>query len=353
MALPLACIAVGDQLKIEANWPEAGQQLQAEQITVQNVTPAIKSAPSDTIAYLLNDDLEHTRNMIALLRDGTLEPIAHLNASATVESLPFFSGEQPHFLISSHLPHCERQLLGHYEPDQGVTGQWLTPTNSARWIWRIDRQAPMFIDQADGQQDGSPFLGWNLKNERLVSANGWFQGRYIGDLDLDSRGILPNVRFHYRPLRSHTLSPAGDWLAYLGGTLNADGPPNKVGVLGLSENVDQTLIRVEAGQGLSPPVWSLNLDQPALAALSGPVDDDEFDPIRLVKALPAEPNGFSIVAEVTAGLDVEFATPIFCTDGAMMYQTKQQGQYHLQKQQPGSQAETLLVQDSSFQPLAC
>jgi hypothetical protein len=158
----------------------------------------------------------------------------------------------------------------------------------------------------------------------------------------------------YRPLPGLSLSPDGNWLAYLGGIKNPLGPPDRLDIRNVTDKTEITLVEVEAGEGLGAPIWSLNWDQPALAILAGPANEGNEPsplPTRLVVAWPNQPNEAAIVAQ--AAPDEVFDSPVFCADGALLYLAKQDRVYRLRYQRPGLRARTLLETDQSFRPLAC
>jgi hypothetical protein len=54
-----------------------------------------------------------------------------------------------------------------------------------------------------------------------------------------------------------------------------------------------------------------------------------------------------------AGPGEQFAGPVFCRSGALLYVAEQAGRYELRRQQPGHPAETLFSLERPFRPLAC
>ena len=355
-SLPSSCVVPGAKLQVEVEFSNEGQLYKAITVLVQNFSPIrwLGASPEQIIAYVLSDEFPDSQVIEAIGGVSETTPILVATGSSDgsireIIPLPTFAGEQPHFLLRLNPPDCEHTLYVHHKPGQESSDFWIAPSPTAQWIWRPDEENLLFFYQDAGDRS---FLGWNNKTKRLVPAAMWVDGRYIGFLDLTERGILPNVRYHYRPLRSHKLSPDGEWLAYLAGAQNPSGPPDSLGVINTGEQSDQTLIQVETGNGLEAPVWSLNLDQPQVAVLAGPVIDGEsINPIRLLVASPDQPDTFLIIAEANEG--EHFASPVFCSDGALLYRVERDGQYLLQHQMTGSPAQTLLTQDHPFQPLAC
>lgn len=355
VSLPSSCAASRAKLQIEAEFLDRERDLKAINVRVQNVSPIAKeSFPEHTYAYMLVDGIDDIKFLVAIRGTESFSLPTTIRASGPssfqeIVPLPTSGEEQPHFLLRLNLPDCEHTMYVHHKPGQDSSDYWIAPSETAQWIWRPDQEELLFFYQ--DTRDRS-FLGWNIKTKRLVPAAMWVDGRYIGLLDLTERGILPNARYYDRPLRSHKLSPDGEWLAYLAETQNPSGPLEKLGVIYTSEQTDQTLIQVEPGEGLETPVWSLNLDQPQLAVLAGPViDGEKIDPVRLLVASPNQPDNFTVIAEARAG--ERFASPVFCSDGALLYRVERDGQFQLQHQVPDSPAQTLLTQDHPFQPLAC
>jgi hypothetical protein len=189
---------------------------------------------------------------------------------------------------------------------------------------------------------------------RLVSTSSWFDEVYIGLFDLPTGRIARMTQPFYLPLKSRRLSPDGNWLAYLAGAKNVLGPPDRVDMIHLVDEQQLSLIEVEEGQGIGPPVWSLNWEQPILAVLAGPAAERNQvlpAPARLVIASPNPPDDPIIVAEAGAG--EQLATPIFCPDGSLLYIVEQPESYQLRRQKPGQPADMLLEQDQPFRPIAC
>jgi hypothetical protein len=195
------------------------------------------------------------------------------------------------------------------------------------------------------------FLGWNVEAGRLVSTASWFNETYIGLFDMASGQLTPMARPDYQPLQGRRLSPDGSWIAYLGGIRNILGPPDRLDALHLIQETDVTLIQVEKGEGLWLPAWSLYLDQPYLSVLAGPVVGADLERSRLLIASPEQPNDFTLIAQAAAG--EELASPVFCSDGSLLYRVERQGRYRLQQQRPGLPAKLLLEFDRPLWPIAC
>lgn len=398
-ALPPDCIPPGSDVEIQGRWLEIQHRLQASRITVLGLTPlAIEPAPADTLAYVVSrssteepvnptmanigpllrphfiNGATATQILFALGPDGRLEPLMTISEGLAATALPVAAGEPVHFLFSRELPDCKQSWFIHYEPLQGVTGQWLAPLSPIQWLWRADRRDVVFVSPTESslqydiyqtrsgllpQRMGSAsspllFLGWNVTAGRLVSTSSWFDEVYIGLFDLPSGRIARMTQPFYLPLRSRRLSPDGNWLAYLAGAKNILGPPDRVDLIHLVDERQMSLIEVEEGQGIGPPVWSLNWEQPALAVLIGPATERNQvlpRPARLVIASPGRPDEVTVVAEAGAG--EQLATPVFCPDGALLYIVEQPEGYQLRRQTPGQPARMLLEQDRPFRPIAC
>jgi hypothetical protein len=398
-ALPPECLPPGSDLEIEGRWLEIRHRLQASRITVLDLTPmALEPAPADTLAYVvsrssteapvnptlanigpllrphfINGDTA-TQILFALRPEGRLEPLITIGEGLSATALPVAAGEPVHFLFRRELPECDQSWFIHYEPLQGITRQWLAPLSPIQWLWRADQRDLVFVSPTESslrydihqtssgllsQPIGSAsspllFLGWNVTAGRLVSTSSWFDEIYIGLFDLPTGRITRMTQPFYLPLRSRRLSPDGNWLAYLAGAKNILGPPDRVDLLHLVDERQLSLIEVEEGQGIGPPVWSLNWEQPALAVLSGPATERNQvlpTPVRLLIASPDQPDEVTVVAEAAAG--EQLATPIFCPDGAVLYVVEQPASYQLRRQEPGQPARTLLEQDQPFRPIAC
>jgi len=398
--VPANCVPPGSQLEIEGHWLERPQRLAATQMTVRafrylEITPA----PKDTVAYLLVgqalDEGEEaasqrrvypgTRSylvasnsamaysVVALRPNGTLQSMLDLAPNLQIRPLPIASGGQPHFVLVLDIPDCGRSWILHFEPQQGITGQWLSPLPPMQWVWRPDRQAPIFFRRkgdAPGydilETDDSLaleavgvsklpllFIGWHTQAGQLVAVNSWFGETYIGLFDLASGDLDNMVRPRYQPLRFRRLSPNGDWLVHLAGVQNLFGPPDRLDVMSLSGQPDTTLIQVGPGEGLGEPVWSLYLEQLAIAVVAGSVTDgDELRPTRLLVARPAQPEQYTVAARAAPG--ELLGTPVFCAGGTLLYPVEAANRYHLRRQMPGQpSAETLLSLEQPFQPLAC
>jgi hypothetical protein len=398
--IPPGCTPLQTELEIKGEWLEVQRRLQASEVTVRELTPlALKKAPADTAAYLVGRQSQNTplnpalynippilrphyvagpsalvETLMALRSDGVLQPLTVLSATLQVFPLPFATGEPVHFLFKLDLPTCQQSWFIHYEPTQGVTRQWLAPPAPIQWLWRADRQDLMFFSPTDSSlkydiyettQQLLPrpigaanapllFIGWNIQTGQLVSTSSWFDEVYLGLFDLSSGRIARMTQPLYLPLRARRLSPDGNWLAYLASAQNVVGPPDSVGLLNLSEEKISTLLRVEAGEGLAPPVWSFNWEQPVLAVLAGPVvEGDELltAPTRLLLAWPGWPNAPVMVAQASAG--ERLALPVFCASEGLLYIAERAGRYRLQRQSSSLQTETLLETDQPVWPLAC
>jgi hypothetical protein len=103
---------------------------------------------------------------------------------------------------------------------------------------------------------------------------------------------------------------------------------------------------------LASLAWSPDLERPALALLAGPIIAAEaVSPTRLLWVDPNDPEAGVEVAQ--AGEGEQFASPIFCHNGDLLYVAEQAGRYELRRQHPGQPAQTLLSLEQPFYPIAC
>ena len=368
--LPSGCVPPGSELEIDGEWLERYQRLQATEITVQQVTPiVVEPAPADTMAYIIDGSSD---TLTALRDDGSLHPLITLDSTLEVHPLPIVTGGTPHFMLIRSIPKCGRSWFAHYEPEQGIVGQWLGPLPPMQWVWRADHQDLMFfsrrgdvlgndIYQTDntlalrqvGNSNGSlRFRGWNTNSGQLISTDAWFGEIYLGLFDVESGTTTRTVQPPYLLLRSRRLSYDGNWLAHLVGDENLLGRADRLVVLDLNDGLHNTLIQVEPGEGLESPTWSLYLDHSTLTVLSGSVTETgELIPTRLLVASPDQPETFFIAAQATEG--ERLSTPVFCADGTLLYQAQQDGRYHLHQLASGLPTKTLLTLEFPFQLLAC
>jgi hypothetical protein len=394
--IPAGCVMPGSSLTIDGEWLEIQRRVQATELTVQhNGGFDIKPAPADTIAYLVKGEspdeqdlavertfpqtrLYLTSNelfvpqvLVALRENGTIQTLMPLSATQQVVSLPITPGGSPHFLFVVDLPNCERTWFVHYDPMVGVTGQWLSPPPPIRWVWREDRQNLMFtnpsqdttgqnIYETDHALSPHPvskstipvsLVGWNMPREQLVFTKSWIGTTSIGLLDPGS-GAISRAKVYVHPMRARQLSPDGKWLAYLTGVNNLFDPPYRLDLFSVEDLSETTLIRLTEDEGIGPATWSLYLDQPRLAVLTGPLlEDDMLRPTRLLTAEPGRPEEYVTVAEASDG--EQLATPVFCADGRLLFRSYQDGRFQLKRQAPGLSPQTLFSLDTPFQPLAC
>lgn len=398
-AVPPDCLPPGSAIELAGRWLEARRRLLAERVTVHTAMPLeIGSAPPDTLAFLISgepfDEQETSttetiypgtksylqarrarvaKALLAVDSRGRLHHLSALSPTLQVFSLPSFEN-RPQFLFRLDPANCNRDWFVAYDPAQGIRGQWLNLPHSQQWVWRADLDAPMLFGQRDenpgytiyqGRDTFSPaplgyssaamfFMGWNLRKEQLVATNSWFGETYLGFLDLTSGYIDRTPHPSFRPLREQRLSPDGNWLAHLGGIKNLFGPADRLDVLNLSAGAEATLIQLEAGQGVGPATWSLDLSQPPrLAVLSGPVTEagDRFQPTQLLVASPEQPGEVTVGARAAVG--EQLATPTFCSDGALLFRGRHGEHYRLYRQMPGQPAEILLEVDQPFWVLGC
>jgi len=186
---------------------------------------------------------------------------------------------------------------------------------------------------------------------RPINALDWFDTTYIGAGNLSTGGV-ERLRSYFQPVRALQLSPTGEWLAYLTGSDDGLVPADRLGLLHLKTQKDTAIIRVESGQGIAFPTWSLYLEQSKLAVLTGPVgDDNTLRPNRLLLVSPRQPEEYTVAAEVPD--NQELGAPVFCTDGTILYRIKKDGQYHLLRHHPSNAPEVLYSQNRLFRPIAC
>lgn len=400
LSLPTNCLVEGTQLTLNGNWLEVPRRLQSSTVVVQD-TPLleIEPAPSDTIAYLVisgsqvEPPISHgakiypnTRSYLqpralspppllaALRANGSLQPLLILDTELELLPLPVAAGQSPQLLFQLELPDCDRRWFGHYEPVHGITGQWFAPPPTTQWVWRSDQQTLIFFNRNSDQEgytiyegdrtsifeapglSDAPFwfMGWHAETRRPVAARFGSREIELGLLDMQAHALSHVARqLDQRALNPRGLSPDGNWLAYRAGVLSLFGPPNRMDILNISQQTTTTLIRAEPGHGLSRPIWSPYLAQPALALLTGPVgSSDILRPTRLLVFYPNESLEARLVVEATR--EELLAGPVFCQDGSLLYRVEVNGQYRLQRQQPEEHAtQTILTLDQPFRMLAC
>ncbi len=265
----------------------------------------------NTRFYLMPSELFVPQALVALHRNGTIQPLTTLSATLQVEPLPIAAGGSVHFLFSLDLPQCDRTWFVHYEPTIGVTGQWLGPPPPMRWVWRADRQDLMFFSPRPGKEGhhiyetnetlslqpisqseiSVSFTGWHVQTGQLVFVKSWMGTTSTGLIDPLSGG-MSRLKIYIHPIRARQLSPDGNWLAYLMGANNLFDPPYRLDLLSMDKLAETTLIRLEEGQGLGPAIWSPYLAQPRLAILTGPLAEaDMLRPTRLLVAWPDRGRG--------------------------------------------------------------
>jgi hypothetical protein len=373
-ALAPSCITPGTTLEIGGDWLEVNQRLRATQVMVQQLRPfMIESAPVEPVAYVLTGQSYDPQAMLALSRSGRLYPISPLSSTLQVFPLPVASAEEGlHFLFKLDLPACQGAWFGHYEPSRGVSGQWLAPANLKQWFWRPDKQDIVFFSARDDSSvydlsvglrtsfvpqvikslsNPPEFVGWNMETGQFVFYAFEFNATSVGLFGLEAE--KPAYQTYPMLMRGRRLSPDGNWLSYISSGRRPDAVPDRVEVIHLSTKWAVTLFFVRTREGVYPPVWPLNLSQPRLAVLAGDVADDQAlpAPTRLLVTWPDQPGRPEVVAQAAVG--ERFISPVFCLDGALLYGVERQGEYRLQRQPPGSPAQTLLRLDEPFYPLAC
>jgi hypothetical protein len=66
---------------------------------------------------------------------------------------------------------------------------------------------------------------------------------------------------------------------------------------------------------------------------------------------PNQPEAYVEVAQ--AGEGEQFASPVFCRNGDLLYLAEAAGRYELRRQQPGQAAKTLFSLERPFYPIGC
>ena len=396
-ALPAECLPAETGLKIDGEWLEIGQRLEADRIVIEDVSLlSIEPAPPDTTAYLIQGqpppDIDQTVNyvfpsnrlffapndlvtpqaLVAVRKDGTIQQLTPLNSNLQVVPLPIAAGDTPHFMFILDLPGCEQRWFVHYQPEQGITGQWLAPPPPMNWLWQAEQRTLLFFDSVPGGAGHTIYKADALsyrpigKSEMLVSFAGWkgdtgqlvfIRRDWGGAIGL---GLLEPVTGSFRrakvyvyPLHARRLSPDGQWLAFLTGVRNRIDPPYRLDLLNFDTLTETTAIQVESEQAIGPAVWSQYVDKPQLAALSGPLAwEDVLRPNRLLVASLSRSNSFEVLAEVEAGVS-QLAAPVFCADGSLLYRIDEDNRYQLVRHLPGQAAEILFSSDQLFKPVAC
>jgi len=386
--LPAGCLPGGAWLNINGEWLENQRRLRAQQVTVPEIMPlSIRLAAAGVVAYLVVGEAPQAPDTLAaapdsppdrmgvfaaLRKNGDLLPMTLLSSNVQLFPLPVAGGESPQFLFRVDLPACDQSWFVHYRPDQGVTGRWLGPPNPIQWIWRHDRQDILFfIPRSGGQgyniyKSGSTlalepvsrsffptvFVGWNIATGRPVSVRPWFSTTYVGLLNLED-GTITRAQSYFFPLQTPHLTPNGERLAYLANRAQPYFPPRQLSMLALLDQKDTTLLELPPDQYLAAPGWSLYTDQPALAVLSGAINQSDVQPASQLHLIwPDRPEASTVVAH--AAPNEALATPVFCANGDLLYRLERQnGEYQLQRQPPGLRAQTLLTLDRKFYPVAC
>ena len=346
------------------------QRFGASRVAVRDLSLlAVNPAPADTVAWLLTGQKSNPDALVALDSSGVLHTISPLSEALRVHSLPVVGNQPPHFLFEYTMPDCDGIWYLHYQPGEGLTAQWLAPPDAAQWVWRADQQdlvlfnglknsyaiyraqknvLPVAVSRADTPQKQ---LGWNADTQQLVSHVFHPDGYHLALVDVET-GAMQRRAYHL-PLQGHSLAPNGEWLAYLASSINITWPPNRLALINLVDGSFEGLLSIKVGEAFLTPVWSRNLEQPLLAVLAGPVAEGNFlpTPIRLAVASPNNPGEFQNVAIAIS--NEQFASPVFCSDGKLLYRSELYGQYRLIRQAAGEQPETLFASEQPFEPFAC
>ena len=374
--LPLSpgCLGPGADLTIEGEWLEAPHRFLASQIIVPQALRVRPRATSSRANLFIQDSPESgaPSQLVALTAGGFSRQLLKLSSDVRLFPLPAAEGESQRLLIQSDVPTCSRSWFGLYEPGRGLIDHWFAPARPRQWVWNPDQTRPLFVKlnrHRQGYQiyeanrsytfgrdrltgNSYRFLGWHLANRRLITAGFHTYGALLGLLDPANDQI---DRLTYLPLRaisSQSLSPAGDWLAYPTGVATLFGASNRLYLLPLDGHVPLTPLQFDPGQKLASLSWSRNLTRPALALLVGPLGTgDRIRPTHLLWVDPNRPAEYIEVAQAGAG--EQFANPIFCRNGELLYVMKQDSRYELRLQRVGHPAATLLSLEQAIYPLVC
>jgi hypothetical protein len=404
LALPSACLPPGSRLAIDGTWLEQQRRLLAARVTVEQIPPLpLAPAPSTVVAYLVGGALYEVERaesagavysgplsasgslafgvkqpilaqaLLALTTNGLLQRLTVLSPTLTVAPLPVEAGGWPHFLLKQDLPGCAGSWFFHYQPEQGVTGQWFSPPGLKQWLWRADRQTPLFFVEAE-QQPGyhiygagpgltlSPLgrtnaafelLGWHSLAGQVVVRESALGESFVGLLDWERGMIKRQAPAYYQFLRSPELSPDGRWLAHMAGMETLSEASTRLDVLEVAAGREQTLLALPPGYGLDSIRWSPHLSRPRLAVLVGPIGEEGkiFRATQLLLVDPNQPSRPTLLAEAAAG--DYLSRPVICHDEAVLYLVGQAGKYRLRYQRPGQPAVTLLTTDLPFRPISC
>lgn len=374
--LPLSpgCLGPGADLTIEGEWLEAPRRFLASQIIVQQALRLRPRATSSRANLFIEDSPESgaPAQLVALTAGGFSSQLLKLSPDLRLFPLPAAEGESQRLLIQSDVPTCSRSWFGLYEPGRGLIDYWFAPARPRQWVWRADQALPLFVKLNSDERDyqvyeanrsytfgrdrltgnSYQFLGWHLAERRLITADFHTYGSLLGLLD-PAHDLMD--RLAYLPLRaisSQSLSPAGDWLAYPTGVATFFGASNRLYLQRLDGHMPLTPLQFDPGQNLASLSWSPNLNRPALALLVGPMAAaDTIRPTHLLWVDPNRPADYIEVAQ--AGDGEQFANPILCRSGQLLYVAKQDARYELRLQQLGQPATTLLNLEHSIYPLVC
>jgi hypothetical protein len=366
-SIPAYCIPPGTDFEISGEWLEFQRRFQVDNISLsQKIAPlTIPPSPDDTIAFLTTN-----QHLTALSRDGELHPLINLDASLQMAPLPIAADKPPHFLFSLDLPLCEHTWLVRYTMDKGITNTWLSPPAPTKWAWRVSENDPLFfkLENETGHtiyqtnnsltpevvsQTQIPItvLGWNQQAQQLVFQSPWMDFTNLGLIE-PTTGNISKLQMHIKPIQMRELSPDGQWLIILPEPDNLFERPHQLSLFNMEDLTTNKFLEIMAEEGIGSTIWSLYLDQPQIAILFGPLyGDDAMRLQRLAIAVPNQPETLNTVVE--AGTGEQLASPVFCSDGSLLYQVEKNSQFQLNRWNPDQASQTLLTLNQPFELMVC
>jgi hypothetical protein len=366
-SIPAYCIPPGTDFEISGEWLEFQRRFQVNSISLsQKIAPlTIPPSPDDTIAFLTTN-----QHLTALSQDGELHPLINLDASLQMAPLPIAADKPPHFLFSLDLPLCEHTWLVRYTTDKGITNTWLSPPAPTKWAWRVSENDPLFfkLENETGHtiyqtnnsltpevvsQTQIPItvLGWNQQAQQLVFQSPWMDFTNLGLIE-PTTGNISKLQMHIKPIQMRELSPDGQWLIILPEPDNLFERPHQLSLFNMEDLTTNKFLEIMAEEGIGSTIWSLYLDQPQIAILFGPLyGDDAMRLQRLAIAVPDQPETLTTVVE--AGTGEQLASPVFCSDGSLLYQVEKNSQFQLNRWNPDQASQTLLTLNQPFELMVC